>query len=61
MLRVTYILLGLAIVIGAGIADRNGWFAARPTMVSGVPQSIRNNPGAYRALYRGSPRDVGGK
>ena len=32
-----------------------------PTPVRNVPQSIRDNPGAYRSLYTGSPRYFGGK
>jgi hypothetical protein len=55
-----YQMLGWLLIGGAVLADRGGWLGARPTRLT-VPQSIRDNPGAYRALYQGSPRYFGGK
>jgi hypothetical protein len=55
------LLFGLLVLGAAGAADVRGWFGARPTPVRNVPQSIRDNPGAYRSLYAGSPRYAGGK
>jgi hypothetical protein len=59
--RPLYLLFGLLVLGAAGAADLRGWLGARPTPVRNVPQSIRDNPGAYRSLYAGSPRYAGGK
>lgn len=61
MTRLIYLLFGLFVLAGATAADTRGWFATRPGRVSNVPRSIRDNPGAYRSLYRGTPRYYGGK
>lgn len=61
MWRLMYLLLGLTLVGSAVLADSRGWLATRPDRLSGVPRSIRDNPGAYRSLYNGSPRYFGGK
>ena len=60
-MRALYLLLGLLIVSSAVAADTRGWLGARPSLIQNVPRSIRDNPGAYRSLYRGSPRLFGGK
>jgi hypothetical protein len=60
-MRILYWLAGLLVVGSAVMADTRGWFATRPALVQNVPRSIRDNPGAYRALYSGSPRLFGGK
>jgi hypothetical protein len=60
-LRILYVLLGLGLVGSALTADTRGWLGTRPSTLRNVPRSIRENPGAYRALYRGSPRLFGGK
>lgn len=60
-MRILYLLLGLCVVTSAVLADTRGWFVARPALVQNVPRSIRDNPGAYRSLYNGSPRLFGGK
>lgn len=56
-----YLLMGLGLVVGATRADTRGWLGTRPSIVSNVPASMRDNPGAYRALYQASPRTIGGK
>lgn len=56
-----YVLLGLGLALAALRADTQGWFGARPSIVNNVPASMRDNPGAYRALYQASPRTIGGK
>ncbi len=56
-----FLLWGSIVVGGAAMADLRGWLGARPATVRNVPRSIRENPGAYRALYTGSPRLFGGK
>ena len=60
-----YLLFGALVVAGAVFVDARGWTLAsaverRPT--AGGPRSVRENPGAYRAVYRGSStRYRGGK
>jgi hypothetical protein len=61
MLRTLYFAAGLLVVATALMADGRGWLGARTSTIRNVPRSIRDNPGAYRALYRGSPRQLGGK
>jgi hypothetical protein len=61
MMRALYVLLGLLMVGAAVRADMQGWLGARPSTIRNVPRSIRDNPGAYRTLYNGSPRLFGGK
>ncbi len=61
MMRLLYLLFGLALMAGAGYADYRGLSLMRPTEIRNVPRSIRDNPGTYRSLYRGSSRYFGGK
>ena len=61
MIRAAFFLLGLTVVSSALVADTRGWLATRPSMISNVPRSIRDNPAAYRALYGGTPNLFGGK
>lgn len=58
---VIYLVFGLMASAGALSADRAGWLTRRPDVLRDVPRSIRDNPGAYRSLYNGSPRFFGGK
>jgi hypothetical protein len=59
--RVLYLLFGLFVLGAAGFADYRGWSIVCPTELHNLPRSIRDNPGSYRALYRGSPHYFGGK
>jgi hypothetical protein len=61
MRTAAYVILGLLTLAGAVMADTRGWLATRPATLQNVPRSIRQNPGAYRSLYNGSPRFFGGK
>ena len=61
MSRLVYPLFGLLMISLAGFADYRGWSLVRPTELHNLPKSIRDNPGSYRALYRGSPHYFGGK
>lgn len=54
-------LLGLVVVGTANRADVRGWLGRRGDVLTNVPRSIRDNPGAYRTLYSASPRYFGGK
>jgi hypothetical protein len=60
-MRILYLLLGLGLLMGASYADYRGLGLTRTTEIRNVPKSIRDNPGAYRSLYRGSSRPFGGK
>lgn len=60
MIRILYLLFGLTVIGSAVAADTRGWLASA-ALVRNVPRSIRNNPGAYRSLYNGTPRWFGGK
>ena len=60
-MRLIYLLFGLSLLATASYADYRGLSLLRPTEIRNVPKSIRDNPGAYRSLYRGSSRSFGGK
>ena len=53
-----YLLLGALVVAGAVLADARGWTLANATERRGAvgPRSVRENPGAYRSVYRSSAR-----
>ena len=59
--RLVYLILGMLALGTAGFADYRGWTLMRPTDLHKEPNTIRDNPGSYRSLYRGSPRYFGGK
>jgi hypothetical protein len=56
-----YFLFGLLVLGGVGAAELRGWTLLRATEVRNVPRSVRDNPGAYRTIYRGGGRYLGGK
>jgi hypothetical protein len=56
-----YFLFGLLVLGGIGAAELRGWTLLRATELRNVPRSIRDNPGAYRSIYRGGGRYMGGK
>jgi hypothetical protein len=56
-----YLLYGVLLLGVAGYAQYRGLSLTRVTEVRNVPLSIRDNPGAYRSIYSGSPRYFGGK
>ena len=60
-MRIFYLLVGLGLLMGASYADYRGMGLTRATEIQNVPRSIRDNPGAYRSLYRGPSRPFGGK
>ena len=61
MTRVLYLVLGVLLLGATSMADVRGWVIAKPDRLQNVPRSIRDNPGAWRSIYRGSPRSFGGK
>ena len=56
-----YLLFGLLVLGAVSAAELRGWTLLRATEVRNVPRSIRDNPGAYRTIYRGGGRYMGGK
>ncbi|MGH9627974.1 MAG: hypothetical protein ACRD7E_06490 [Bryobacteraceae bacterium] len=56
-----FIIYGLGLLGLATVAEYKGWSFSNYNEVRGVPKSIRDNPGAYRSIYRGYSRYLGGK
>lgn len=56
-----YLGYGLFLLTLLTAAEYRGWSFLRPDEVKNVPKSVRDNPGAYRSHYRGTPRFFGGK
>ena len=56
-----YALFGLLVVGAAAASEWRGWTFARAARGTVVPRSVRENPGAYRTVYRGSYRYLRGK
>lgn len=61
MTRILYLIFGLGLLGATSVADSRGWLISQPARLQNVPRSIRDNPGAWRSIYRGSPRSFGGK
>jgi hypothetical protein len=56
-----YMIYGLLVLGWVGYAEYRGWSLDRVNQVKNVPKSVRDNPGAYRSIYAGYPRYIGGK
>ena len=56
-----YLAYGILVLVLLGAAQYRGWTPGGATEVKGVPKSVRENPGAYRAHYGGSGRYLRGK
>ena len=56
-----YLIYGLVVVALAGLAEYRGWSLTPADELKNVPRSVRDNPGAYRSIYRSSPHYTGGK
>ncbi len=56
-----YLLYGLILLGGVGMAEYRGWGLSRMNQLKDVPKTVRDNPGAYRSHYGFYPRYVGGK
>lgn len=49
-----YLAYGIAVIVLAAVAELRGWTAGRANEARvDSPRSIRENPGAYRPIYRG--------
>ena len=51
-----YFAFGLLVLAGAVYGDMRGWTPIRPSGARVAPRSVRENPGAYRSVYRSSAR-----
>lgn len=58
-----YVLYSLLLLTGLGYKayTRGPLFGSSVNELKNVPKSVRDNPGAYRSIYGGYPRYVGGK
>jgi hypothetical protein len=56
-----YLAYGALVLALTGVAEFSGWSLATVNEVKNVPRTVRDNPGAYRPIYAGSPRYIGGK
>ena len=61
MIRVLYVIYGMAVLAGLGVAQYQGWSLARVNEVMNVPRSVRDNPGSYRSVYSSYHHYTGGK
>jgi hypothetical protein len=52
---------GLLVLAMTGYAEYRGWSWSHVNQQRVLPESIRDNPGAYRSSYGGYSRYVGGK
>jgi hypothetical protein len=60
-MRSAYLIYGLLMLTGVTLAEYRGWSLGGVDQVKNVPKTVRDNPGAYRAVYGFYPRYVGGK
>ncbi|NNF13272.1 MAG: hypothetical protein HKN72_08620 [Gemmatimonadetes bacterium] len=57
-----YLIMSLLAMATLGFAEYRGWTPSSVTPAAEpLPQSVRDNPGAYRAHYVRTSRYVGGK
>ncbi len=61
MIRVLYLIYGIAVLAGLGVAQYQGWSLASVNEVKNVPRSVRDNPGSYRSVYGSYHHYTGGK
>jgi hypothetical protein len=61
MIRSFYIIYGIAVLAGLGVAQYQGLSLARINEVKNVPRSVRDNPGSYRSVYSAYHHYTGGK
>ncbi len=56
-----FFVYGLLVLGLTSYAEYRGWSWSRVNQQRVLPESIRDNPGAYRSSYGGYSRYVGGK
>ncbi|HYI96167.1 MAG TPA: hypothetical protein VEX68_21665 [Bryobacteraceae bacterium] len=54
-------LYGLLLIGASSVASYRGFSFTDVNTVQGVPKSVRDNPGVYRAIYSSYHRYSGGK
>jgi hypothetical protein len=56
-----YLAFGAFVLMSVGFAQYSGLSMASVNEVKNIPRSVRDNPGAYRSIYVGNSRYIGGK
>ena len=56
-----FLIYGITILSGLGLAEYRGWSLNRVDEVLNVPKSVRDNPGSYRSVYGYYHHYTGGK
>jgi hypothetical protein len=56
-----YLAFGALVLAVTVLAEMGGWTLTSATEIKNVPRSVRDNPGAYRSIYRSVPHYTGGK
>jgi hypothetical protein len=56
-----YLTYGVMLLGLSAYAQYSGWSLSRINEQKVPPKTIRDNPGAYRAMYGGFARYIGGK
>ena len=56
-----FLLYGALLLGVVGTAQYRGWSLTSVNELKNVPKTVRDNPGAYRSIYRPYPRYFGGK
>lgn len=56
-----FLIYGVMLLGLTSLAEYRGWSPTRVNELRNVPKTIRDNPGAYRSVYGGYSRYVGGK
>jgi hypothetical protein len=59
--RILYGVFGAAVLAAALVPEWRGWTFGRARHQQVLPRSVRENPGAYRTVYRGPYRYLRGK
>jgi hypothetical protein len=50
-----YLVFGIVVILASAAAELRGWTLSRTSEARvDTPRSIRENPGAYRPIYRGT-------
>jgi hypothetical protein len=50
-----YLVFGIVVILASAAAELRGWTLSRTSEARvDTPRSIRENPGAYRSIYRGT-------
>jgi len=61
MIRILFLIYGLAVLATVGFAQYRGWSLNRVDEVQNVPRTVRDNPGSYRSVYGSYHHYTGGK